>query len=97
MVVPEHLRGRGLGRRIMELAESHAKMQGYTTMYLSTKDKQDLYAHLGYEFCQAVNTLDAQVRPEYRDGGRAVQHAELIEGMAKVYVCPPKKKSRPLF
>ncbi|XP_038071822.1 N-alpha-acetyltransferase 80-like [Patiria miniata] len=61
VVVPENLRGRGLGRRVMDLAESHAKRQGFTTMYLSTKDKQDFYAHLGYEFCKAVNTLDAQM------------------------------------
>ncbi|XP_022083069.1 N-acetyltransferase 6-like isoform X2 [Acanthaster planci] len=61
VVVPKNLRGQGLGRQLMELAETHAKMQGFTTMYLSTKDKQDFYAHLGYEFCKAVNTLDAQI------------------------------------
>jgi hypothetical protein len=30
---------------------------GYTTMYLSTKDKQHFYRHLGYSDCDAVTTL----------------------------------------
>ncbi|XP_033639700.1 N-alpha-acetyltransferase 80-like [Asterias rubens] len=61
VVVPEHLRGKGIGRQVMEMAETHAKSQGYTTMFLNTKDKQGFYSHLGYEFCSPVNTLNAQM------------------------------------
>ena len=48
VIIARRLRGRGLGRRIMEEAELHAAKQSYRTMHLSTHDKVDFYSHLGY-------------------------------------------------
>ncbi len=30
---------------------------GYTTVYLTTHDKQDFYAHVGYTYCDPVVSL----------------------------------------
>ena len=50
-VVPEH-RGRGLGKRLMELAELEARRQGFDSIYLYTHERmtenQEIYRHLGY-------------------------------------------------
>ena len=61
VVVPIDRRGQGLGRRLMGLAEDHARHHGYTEIYLTTKDKEGFYEHLGYQYCKPVNTLNAQV------------------------------------
>lgn len=42
------LRGYGLGRQVMEEAESSARGIGIQNIHLSTHDKQQFYAHLGY-------------------------------------------------
>lgn len=50
-VVPEH-HGRGLGRRLMELAELEARRQGFDSIYLYTHElmteNQEIYRHRGY-------------------------------------------------
>ena len=50
-VDPSHL-GRGLGRALLELAESEARREGYKSIYLYTHEKmtenQALYAKIGY-------------------------------------------------
>jgi ribosomal protein S18 acetylase RimI-like enzyme len=50
-VVPEH-RGRGLGKRLMELAELEARRQAFDSIYLYTHERmtenQEIYRHLGY-------------------------------------------------
>ncbi|XP_077868281.1 N-alpha-acetyltransferase 80-like, partial [Saccoglossus kowalevskii] len=60
-VVDKKRRGEGLGRKLMDLTEEHARNMGSHTMYLCTKDKQDFYQHLGYKYCDPVNTLAAQM------------------------------------
>lgn len=47
IVLPE-LRGKGLGRQIMEEAERHSIKAGYRSLHLSTHDKQGFYSKLGY-------------------------------------------------
>ncbi|XP_065185883.1 N-alpha-acetyltransferase 80-like [Sycon ciliatum] len=54
VVVDKTLRGRGLGRAVMEAAERFAATHGFTTVYLSTHDKEAFYAHLGYRQCGPV-------------------------------------------
>ena len=50
-VDPAH-RGRGLGKRLLELAESEARRAGFDSVYLYTHERMTenlaLYAHLGY-------------------------------------------------
>ena len=50
-IVPEH-RGRGLGKRLMELAELEARRQNFDSIYLYTHElmteDQEIYRHLGY-------------------------------------------------
>ncbi len=50
-VRPEH-RGRGIGRRLLQLAEDRARAQGFASIYLYTHAKmienRALYAHVGY-------------------------------------------------
>ena len=57
VIVPPDLRGRGLGRRVMEEAERYAASVGNETMHLSTHDKQSFYTHLGYTDGSRVTPL----------------------------------------
>ena len=49
--VTEALRGRGLGRRLLEAVENHARSKRCPVVHLSTHEFQapDFYARLGYE------------------------------------------------
>lgn len=55
VIVAPELRGRGLGRQLMEKAERHTVEMGYKTLHLSTHDKQGFYSRLGYERGPAVS------------------------------------------
>ncbi|RUS81682.1 hypothetical protein EGW08_010544 [Elysia chlorotica] len=57
VVLREDNRGKGLGRVLMNLTEQYGHKLGIRRMYLSTKDKEGFYAHLGYEKCQPVLSL----------------------------------------
>ncbi|HUK77969.1 MAG TPA: GNAT family N-acetyltransferase [Thermoleophilia bacterium] len=50
-VVPEH-RGKGLGKKLLELAELEARRQGFDSIYLYTHERMtenhEIYRHLGY-------------------------------------------------
>eukprot|EP00164_Ancoracysta_twista_P011157 GFYU01017087.1.p1 GENE.GFYU01017087.1~~GFYU01017087.1.p1 ORF type:complete len:222 (+),score=34.51 GFYU01017087.1:101-766(+) len=49
MLVSASLRGKGLGKQMMQAVELHAKMKcDITTFYLSTKDQQVFYEKCGY-------------------------------------------------
>ena len=48
VIVAPKLRGCGLGRRIMEEAERHARKLRLSHLHLFTKDKEQFYSHLGY-------------------------------------------------
>ena len=50
LVVPEGARGRGLGRRVMALAEAEAKRRGCHAAWLDTFEFQakDFYEQIGY-------------------------------------------------
>ena len=54
VVISKDLRGLGLGRILMTQSHAYARRRGYSTVYLSTHDKQKFYAHLGYEYCTPV-------------------------------------------
>jgi N-acetylglutamate synthase-like GNAT family acetyltransferase len=59
VVVKKALRGHGLGKRIMTEAESFVKGHDFSTLYLSTHDKQEFYKHIGFEECSPVSSLGA--------------------------------------
>ncbi|XP_070576605.1 N-alpha-acetyltransferase 80-like [Ptychodera flava] len=61
VVVDKARRGQGLGKKLMRLSEQHAIDTGRNVVYLCTKDKQDFYQHIGYIYCEPVNTLGAQM------------------------------------
>jgi ribosomal protein S18 acetylase RimI-like enzyme len=52
VAVDPSMRGKGLGRTLLQLAESEARRLGYDTVHLSTNEKmtenQALYARIGY-------------------------------------------------
>lgn len=65
VVIQKERRGQGLGRKLIELAEDHARNQGYDAIYLFTTDKEKFYERLGYDYCKPVNTLGAQVKSTF--------------------------------
>lgn len=59
VVVKKALRGKGLGKFLMQETEEFAKRAGFTTAYLTTHDKQDFYQHIGYQFCKPIVSCGA--------------------------------------
>ncbi|XP_046364340.2 N-alpha-acetyltransferase 80-like [Haliotis rufescens] len=59
VVVPKDLRGKGLGRKLMDKTEEYAKSSGFQTIFLNTIDKQEFYRHLGYQDSGPVASLGA--------------------------------------
>jgi GNAT superfamily N-acetyltransferase len=54
VVISNELRGKGYGRRIMQLTEAYAKQRGIKFMHLTTHDQQGFYKKLGYEHCDPI-------------------------------------------
>uniref|UniRef100_A0A1I7ZRG8 N-acetyltransferase domain-containing protein n=1 Tax=Steinernema glaseri TaxID=37863 RepID=A0A1I7ZRG8_9BILA len=54
VILREDLRGKGVGRLLMELLERKAKEFGFKKMYLSTEDKQKFYERCGFACCPPV-------------------------------------------
>eukprot|EP00732_Lithocolla_globosa_P004898 Lithocolla_globosa_v1_NODE_4738_length_1377_cov_8.562784.p1 type:complete len:225 gc:universal NODE_4738_length_1377_cov_8.562784:658-1332(+) len=52
VVICKELRGKGLGKLVMKLSHDYLVSQGFTTVYLSTKDRQGFYQVLGYIECE---------------------------------------------
>ncbi|XP_046571177.1 N-alpha-acetyltransferase 80-like [Haliotis rubra] len=59
VVVPKDLRGKGLGRKLMDKTEEYAKSAGFKTIFLNTIDKEEFYRHLGYQPSGPVASLGA--------------------------------------
>ncbi|XP_053553062.1 N-alpha-acetyltransferase 80-like isoform X2 [Bombina bombina] len=57
VVVSTELRGMGYGRRLMEATECYSRGRGFRNLYLTTHDKQDFYAHLGYTLTEPVQNM----------------------------------------
>eukprot|EP01104_Vermistella_antarctica_P006732 TRINITY_DN17439_c0_g1_i1.p1 TRINITY_DN17439_c0_g1~~TRINITY_DN17439_c0_g1_i1.p1 ORF type:complete len:275 (-),score=30.02 TRINITY_DN17439_c0_g1_i1:88-912(-) len=58
VIVDGALRGMGYGKQVMLSTEQYAQsVLGIDVLYLSTKDKQSFYAHLGYVECGPVTSL----------------------------------------
>jgi N-acetylglutamate synthase-like GNAT family acetyltransferase len=56
VVVWKRLRGQGIGRNLMSMAEMYCKYNlRLKEVYLSTTDKEEFYAKLGYEPCEPVS------------------------------------------
>eukprot|EP01062_Namystynia_karyoxenos_P029298 TRINITY_DN22030_c0_g1_i1.p2 TRINITY_DN22030_c0_g1~~TRINITY_DN22030_c0_g1_i1.p2 ORF type:complete len:194 (+),score=46.77 TRINITY_DN22030_c0_g1_i1:63-584(+) len=53
VLVPEHLRGRGLGGRLVRAAFDAAAAAGSMWMYLWTDEAPGFYRHLGFSVCSA--------------------------------------------
>ncbi|XP_032996487.1 N-alpha-acetyltransferase 80 [Lacerta agilis] len=54
VVVAKAVRGKGYGRKLMEAVEHYAKSRSYRCLHLTTHDKQQFYAHLGYSLSKPV-------------------------------------------
>ncbi|XP_007950188.1 N-alpha-acetyltransferase 80 [Orycteropus afer afer] len=57
VVVARALRGHGFGRCLMEGLEVFAKARGFCRLHLTTHDKLNFYAHLGYQLSDPVQGL----------------------------------------
>ncbi|XP_042679476.1 N-alpha-acetyltransferase 80 [Centrocercus urophasianus] len=57
VVVARALRGRGYGRQLMEATERYARTRGFRCLHLSTHDKQQFYAHLGFVPAEPVQIM----------------------------------------
>ena len=55
IIVDESLRGKGLGRQLMEFLEEETKRLGYHYLYLWTKTAIPFYRKIGYRECQRVS------------------------------------------
>ncbi|XP_071963751.1 N-alpha-acetyltransferase 80-like isoform X2 [Antedon mediterranea] len=78
VVVPKCRRGEGIGRILMELTETCCKKLGFTTIYLSTKDKERFYSHLGYSVCNPVNTIGAQMQSNLGTDDNGVSYQDSL-------------------
>ncbi|XP_052272784.1 N-alpha-acetyltransferase 80-like [Dreissena polymorpha] len=65
VVIRKRLRGKGLGRILMEKTEQFAEKEGFKVIYLTTHDKEEFYAHLGYEKSQPVVSFGTDIIPEH--------------------------------
>uniref|UniRef100_A0AC34GQW4 N-acetyltransferase domain-containing protein n=1 Tax=Panagrolaimus sp. ES5 TaxID=591445 RepID=A0AC34GQW4_9BILA len=51
VIIHDTLRGKGIGKILMQLIEEKAKELGYNEIYLSTEDKEQFYKRCGYFEC----------------------------------------------
>ncbi|KAJ8015925.1 hypothetical protein DPEC_G00001760 [Dallia pectoralis] len=54
VVISKTQRGKGYGRTLMQEAERYARARGFSSLCLTTHDKQHFYAHLGYVLSSPV-------------------------------------------
>jgi len=59
VVLRRSLRGRGLGRNLMEKVESLAKSLGFSEICLSTTDKRNFYERCSYNVCPPILNFGA--------------------------------------
>ncbi|XP_044744666.1 N-alpha-acetyltransferase 80 isoform X2 [Coccinella septempunctata] len=56
VVIQKHLRGKGYGTKIMNMAEEYCKKYlNLKEIYLSTKDQERFYKKLGYKECSPIS------------------------------------------
>jgi len=96
VVVLNSEQGLGYGRIIMQLTEEIAVKMGLEALYLSTKDKQGFYSHLGFTNCDPVTCLGASGRLLKQEelggllrifGGKGNQDTEQLTWMMKSLKC----------
>ncbi|CRK94647.1 CLUMA_CG008147, isoform A [Clunio marinus] len=67
VVVWKSLRGKGIGRFLMNEAENYCKYKlKLEEIYLSTTDKEDFYLKLGYEPCPPVSIFGGPCNGSFR-------------------------------
>lgn len=59
LAVSEHVRGHGLGGRLVSAIEEHAKSRGVRTMYLLTTTAEPFFTARGYEVAQRDEAPEA--------------------------------------
>ncbi|XP_037072548.1 N-alpha-acetyltransferase 80-like [Pollicipes pollicipes] len=62
VIICPRVRGQGLGKRLMRLAEEYAASRGCRQLLLSTHDKQTFYSRLEYIPCPPVQTFGGSRR-----------------------------------
>ena len=68
IAVAEHVRGLGIGRRLMELAEQEAVARGCWHVHLDTMDYQapGFYQKLGYQVASKIDDWDSHGHAQFR-------------------------------
>lgn len=93
VIVPSEKRARGLGKQLMKLVEAYARHHGFSTAYLTTKDRQSFYEHLGYKYCEPMTASNSScVRLEGIDRTRTLPAPAAIAsvpGMGGPLPTPP--------
>jgi predicted N-acetyltransferase YhbS len=59
VIVHDSLRGKGIGKILMNFIEEKAKELGYSEIYLSTEDKEIFYKKCGYYECAPLLNVGA--------------------------------------
>eukprot|EP01095_Lingulamoeba_sp_RSL-Kostka_P010097 TRINITY_DN355_c0_g9_i1.p1 TRINITY_DN355_c0_g9~~TRINITY_DN355_c0_g9_i1.p1 ORF type:complete len:221 (+),score=69.10 TRINITY_DN355_c0_g9_i1:129-791(+) len=95
VIVDETKRGFGYGKKIMQLSETLALTKGFNTVYLSTKDAENFYKHLGYEECENhVTCLGASSKFLNKQQLSGLQK---IFGMKSQEINKPKEKQTEIW
>ena len=67
--VTPHYRGRGVGRCLVQYAQSHLFAAGYCTVYLFTDTSERMYRHMGWERLETLHYRGQQVTLMCRRAG----------------------------
>jgi predicted GNAT family acetyltransferase len=87
IIVDDSLRGKGLGRQLMEFLEEEAKRLGYHYLYLWTKTAIPFYQKIGYRECQRVSLKRACLK---------VLQESQVETLEAVLFRKTQQQQRPL-
>lgn len=75
VIVDEALKGMGYGRRLMDHVHNYLKTRGFKLVFLSSSEKVDFYAHLGYEKCGPVTPVSSVAQLVDTEGLNALKAA----------------------
>jgi N-acetylglutamate synthase-like GNAT family acetyltransferase len=74
VVIDPNLRGKGLGRILMQGTEVYARDHGYTHLFLSTDDQVGFYKRLGYQECEPITSLGSNSKRLTSDQVEALEN-----------------------
>jgi predicted GNAT family N-acyltransferase len=79
VVVWKNLRGQGLGKYLMQEAESYCKNNmKLHEIYLSTTDKEEFYKKLGYVPCEPISLFGGPSNFPFRPGNQKKKYMKKV-------------------